>query len=826
MKKSLLLFMMLCINFIFAAPYNGTIMQFKQPDGSFVDVKLYGTEYYMRGEGLDNYTLIRDEQSKYLCYARLSEDGDHLLSTGIIYKGKSGLMNSLRSLPGIAFHLDINSDARNKIIFTNKGLLNHSSLEKHSGPQTPTPVINGTPVHHVSGNISGLCIVIDFPDEPATLPMSEFSDFCNDLNYSNNGNNGSLRKFYYDISGGLVDYQNVVYGYYHAQNTFAHYDSLPFGQGAIEVLDLALHWIQLQGFDFSTLSLNADSSIMAINIMYTGNPPNWSQGMWYHQGNYSGFSANGVHTNKYNTSPANAPLTIGTVAHENGHMIGNWPDTYKYDASNGPDGIGSFDLMCAAGDSYNPVPPNPLFRSNAGWGRVVDVTNYNGLNYDTVNSMTCYRYNNINDTNEFYLMESRMWEGRSISIPDQGLTIWHINRNGDNQTLNNEVWLEHADDNIFDESFACYHTPLYTDFNYLTTPSSGWYNGDESGLRVWDISAVDTVITYRLGSGVPGPALNIQYVNISNDNNGNGFIESGESADVNVNSLNNGQLNSTQSIASCNAVGANASFVTVNTPSINIGVINVSQTIPGLFNITINPSTPIGTVFSLRFSLMDSTDTSIVTKIFVVGEQIIMDNTNSTTCTSVFYDPGFLSNYNNSVDAQKTIYPGNAGNYINVKFNSFDLEDEPACAYDFLEIHDGPAMTSPLIGIYCGNNSPDSVHSTDPGGALTFYFHSDGGVTGTGWEAHVECVPFLNVDDIAINSFYISPNPTNGILNINSKFDNEFYLYDIFGRRINKYFTVSDKNYKIDISDLNPGVYFMKSNSGKNSFCKKIILDK
>ena len=57
-------------------------MQFKQPDGSFVDVKLFGTEYYMRGEGLDNYTLVRDDQTQQICYARLSEDGNKLLSTG------------------------------------------------------------------------------------------------------------------------------------------------------------------------------------------------------------------------------------------------------------------------------------------------------------------------------------------------------------------------------------------------------------------------------------------------------------------------------------------------------------------------------------------------------------------------------------------------------------------------------------------------------------------------------------------------------------------------------------------------------------------------
>jgi hypothetical protein len=41
----------------FAAPYWGELQKFKQPDGTWVDVKLYGDEYYIRGEGLDGLHL-------------------------------------------------------------------------------------------------------------------------------------------------------------------------------------------------------------------------------------------------------------------------------------------------------------------------------------------------------------------------------------------------------------------------------------------------------------------------------------------------------------------------------------------------------------------------------------------------------------------------------------------------------------------------------------------------------------------------------------------------------------------------------------------------
>jgi len=104
---------------------------------------------------------------------------------------------------------------------------------------------------------------------------------------------------------------------------------------------------------------------------------------------------------------------------------------------------------------------------------------------------------------------------------------------------------------------------------------------------VWDISAVGKVMTYKLGTGVPSASLNISYQNLSGDLNANGFIESGESADINLNANNFGQISSGSSTVTCTAKGANASYVTVNTPSVNIGVLNVSQTIPFNHNITL-----------------------------------------------------------------------------------------------------------------------------------------------------------------------------------------------------------------------------------------------
>lgn len=829
MKKVLLLLFIISSIQLNASVFNGKVMSFKQPDGTSVDVKLFGTEYYMRGEGLDGYTVIRDKTTNYICYATLSADNAELVSTGIIYHGQQNNNSSYNTTLGLSKHLDISVKARNKSI--NKTMLqlgatetyNNFRMGSQSGNQTFT-----TPINPVSGNIKGLCLVVDFSDEPGTLPMTEFQDFCNDLNYQNFGNNGSLRTFYSDISGGVLDYENEVYGYFRAPLTFADYDAMPYAVGAQQILGLALNWLDAQGFDFTTLSLNPDSSIVAINLMYTGYPPNWAQGMWHHKGNYTSFSADGVHSNDYNCSPGNSPLELAVVAHENGHMIGKWPDTYKYNNITGPDGIGSFDLMCWYGDYNNPTVPNPLFRSNVGWGQVIDVTNYNGLNTDTANSGICYMYRNINDSNEFFLLENRMQTGRSTFIDDEGLTIWHVDRKGDNQTTHHEVYLEHANNNINNHNGACFHAGGNIEFGASTTPSSAFYNGDPSGLRVWDIGTVNNVMTYKLGAGQAGPVLNLSYINLTNDNNANGFIEPAESADVNVNALNTGQLNSSTATLTCTAIGTTASYVTVNTVPVQVGVINVSQAIPATFNITLQPGTPLGTVIKLKFLLDDGTYSIYITKNIIVGVAINMSNQSETTCSAIFYDAGGLSNYNDYSDFTKTFFPVASTQKVKADFSLFDLEDEPNCAYDYLEIYDGPDMTfSPLLGVFCGANSPGIITSTHSSGALTFNFHSDEGVTANGWEAIISCNGPTSINETnASNSFQVYPNPSTGVVFIKTNNEKgDIAVCDMMGREIVKQ-TLNGENTKLDMRIFSNGIYQVKIKTSGSVFTYKFVLNK
>ncbi|WP_178989951.1 CUB domain-containing protein [Winogradskyella schleiferi] len=109
-------------------------------------------------------------------------------------------------------------------------------------------------------------------------------------------------------------------------------------------------------------------------------------------------------------------------------------------------------------------------------------------------------------------------------------------------------------------------------------------------------------------------------------------------------------------------------------------------------------------------------------------------------CGDSFYDSGGLGgNYSNNENETTTIYPDTPGDAVTATFTTFETEED----YDFLFIYDGPNNTFPLIGTYTYTNSPGTVTSSDPSGALTFVFTSDGSITDLGWEADITCAPYV-----------------------------------------------------------------------------------
>ncbi|MBN3293694.1 TLL2 protein, partial [Polypterus senegalus] len=74
-----------------------------------------------------------------------------------------------------------------------------------------------------------------------------------------------------------------------------------------------------------------------------------------------------------------------------------------------------------------------------------------------------------------------------------------------------------------------------------------------------------------------------------------------------------------------------------------------------------------------------------------------------------------------------------AGHRVKIVFNDFEVEQHQECAYDHLELYDGPNSKSPILGRFCGNKKPDPVISSSNKMFLRFY--SDASVQRKGFQA-------------------------------------------------------------------------------------------
>lgn len=81
------------------------------------------------------------------------------------------------------------------------------------------------------------------------------------------------------------------------------------------------------------------------------------------------------------------------------------------------------------------------------------------------------------------------------------------------------------------------------------------------------------------------------------------------------------------------------------------------------------------------------------------------------------------------------------GNYnVELVFQSFELEEEQDCGYDYIEIYDGPNENSPRMGRFCGSGPPEEVYSS--GDSLTIRFHSDDSINKKGFHIRYTSTKF------------------------------------------------------------------------------------
>ncbi|WP_077609196.1 M6 family metalloprotease domain-containing protein [Clostridium sp. Marseille-P2415] len=515
-----------------AAPYSHKKYELVQPDGSKVQVDVTGDEYFQQIESLDGYTLCRDENG-WICYAKLNENQTDYVSTGQIYKTNAAL-NNIDSIDetdhvknNLEKHLKIKNEAIKEKADTVRKRLH--ALDFKNTPEAKNRDSNGLLDSKIkaSGDVKGLTILIDFPDTKSSISKSEIERFFNGTDYTGFNNNGSIRDYYYDVSGGKVTYTNTLLGFYTAKHPKSYYDDIYEETGsyakADELTEEAVQWLKSTGFDLSTLTTDSNGYLKAVNILYAGTADaGWAKGLWPHQSWYpKSENINGAKIQKYEMSDIGNNLSIYTICHESGHMIYGYPDLYDYDGDS--QGTGAYSLMSTAANEKNPVPPDPYCRNIiSGWNTPMSMNEYGaGTTFAAVadSNGNSYSYQwSGNKRNEYYLIENIQKNGRYADVPDAGLAIWHVDENGDNSR--NEmtsgshylVSLEQADGKFDLEKnrnggdrgdlFRGGYKDSFTD---ITTPNSKWWNNSASGLEISQISNLADEMTFIQSASTPTP---------------------------------------------------------------------------------------------------------------------------------------------------------------------------------------------------------------------------------------------------------------------------------------------------------------------------------
>ncbi len=487
-----------------AAPIFGDKHQLRQPDGSLVDVRIWGDEFHQIVESLDGYTLVRDPATGVICYAGLSDDRMQLVSTG------REVGRSDAATTGLGKHLRARPEAVRARVAAAKALLAPESL---ASPMQPAAAGEPQPAATSTGNVQGICLIVDFSDDPGTIAPGEVANYCNQVGYSGYGNNGSVRDYFYAVSIGRLTYTNYVPAqYYRALYPKTYYDdpNISYGTRARQLITEALNALDASGFDFSQYDADDDGKIDAVNCLYAGTTTSgWAEGLWPHCGGIT-WSADGVSTSRYQITNMGSSLRLSTFCHENGHMICGWPDLYDYDHDSS--GVGTFCLMCSSGSTTNPVQPCAYLKYTAGWTDTTLLTSLQTNLPLTAGTNAIYKYAHPTVSTEYYLIENRQKTGRDAALPTSGLALWHIDVNGSNNNQqmtpasHYKVTLVQADGRWdlenqvnYGDSTDLWKAPTYTTCGPMTNPNTNWWSGAASDLAITQISASGATMTFTFG---------------------------------------------------------------------------------------------------------------------------------------------------------------------------------------------------------------------------------------------------------------------------------------------------------------------------------------
>lgn len=485
----------------------GETLIFGQQDGPDVQLVVFGDEFYARYENTAGYTVVYDRSRGCYCYAEHDDEG-RFASSGVSI-GKPAPCDLPR-------HLRETARIRNSKFRGSYSALRppervgESLVMRTLGPNDG--LLTGRRVNR--GQVRGLTILVEFADLTSDVRRDDVIPMLNEPDYRDHGNYCSVRRYYQLMSSGDLDYQNDVVGPVRLRHKQSHYINNPLME---EALALA---VDMFGIDLSRYDSRGDGIVDALSFLYAGRTlyKNW---LWPHN-SVRAMTHGGVRTHYYTIQSMGrraVDLSIGTFAHETGHMLCRFPDLYDYGERDGDfeasSGLGRYCLMSSGNHLDHGKTPSPVcvyLRDLAGWCerqvRLDRPGRYTARHGDYGAAM---RFP-TGRAHEYFLVENRSQLGLDRHLPASGLAVFHCDTRGSNE----------FQDGTPDAHYQCAllqadgHRDLENDMNAGdagdlfagaagrvladdTRPSSRAWDGTDSGLTVRNVGAAGEVVAFETG---------------------------------------------------------------------------------------------------------------------------------------------------------------------------------------------------------------------------------------------------------------------------------------------------------------------------------------
>ena len=436
--KSLRLTMLLLLSSLallsYAVPAYPGLIDFKQPDGNIVKIRMKGSESLKWAETEDGYTLLYDKVGN-LVYAELDNKGDlvpsDFVATDIALR-PTDVVKRLQSTP-------------KRLTYSQSQLSMATQLHQVRAAQMQTATKAST-----TGNVKMLVILVEFSDYSFKKSKSDFDKLINQLNYTDGGRYGSVRDYFSECSFGQLDLVTDVVGIYRLSNTRAYYGGNDSYGNDLRPREIAIGAIKAANADinFKDYDTNNDGYVDGIHIIYAGPGEEAGGGsdcIWAHSWTAT-TQVDGVYTSRYSCSPeirgsGGSNIThIGVICHEIGHVLGT-KDFYDTDYGTGGEypGTGEWDIMGIGswnGDGACPAHFNPYSKIyDFGWAtaKIVGITSSQRLN---AKQKDAFIRINTATSGEYFLLEYRVQSGFDSKIPGHGLMIYRATDNLSNKEYN------------------------------------------------------------------------------------------------------------------------------------------------------------------------------------------------------------------------------------------------------------------------------------------------------------------------------------------------------------------------------------------------------